>query len=166
MEVIAENKKARYNYFVLKEYDAGIVLQGTEVKSLRQRKVNIGDAYILEKNMELWVHNLHISEYNMSHNKNHSPLRIRKLLLRKKEISKIAGSIKSTGYTAAPLLLFFNERGLAKMRIAIVKGKKEYDKRESIKTREWNREKERSHKKFLGEIGALHNKTTCYQIST
>ncbi|MCU7611107.1 SsrA-binding protein SmpB [Anaplasma capra] len=143
MEVVAENRRARFDYLILQEYDAGMVLVGSEVKSLRQRKVNIGDAYVLERDMELWVHNLHISEYNMSHNKNHSPLRMRKLLLRRREIHKIMGSIKTAGLTVVPLMIFFNDKGFAKIRIAVVKGKKLYDKREAIKTRDWNREKSR-----------------------
>ncbi|ACM49710.1 single-stranded DNA-binding protein [Anaplasma marginale str. Dawn] len=143
MEIVAENRKARFDYFVLQEYDAGMVLVGSEVKSLRQRKVNMGDAYVLEKDMELWIHNLHISEYNRSDRKNHKPLRVRKLLLRKREIHKIAGNIKVSGLAVVPLMIFFNNKGIAKIKIAIVKGKKLYDKREAIKTRDWQREKSR-----------------------
>ncbi|AAV87003.1 small protein B homolog [Anaplasma marginale str. St. Maries] len=143
MEIVAENRKARFDYFVLQEYDAGMVLVGSEVKSLRQRKVNMGDAYVLEKDMELWIHNLHISEYNRADRKNHKPLRVRKLLLRKREIHKIAGNIKVSGLAVVPLMIFFNNKGIAKIKIAIVKGKKLYDKREAIKTRDWQREKSR-----------------------
>ncbi|KJV80695.1 smpB family protein [Anaplasma phagocytophilum str. CRT53-1] len=96
---------------------------GSEVKSLRQHKVSMGDAYVLESGMELWVHNLHISEYNRSSYKNHSPLRVRKLLLRRREINKIAGSVKASGITVVPRLVYFNERGLAKVRIALVKAR-------------------------------------------
>ena len=149
MNVVAENRKVRFNYQVIDEYDAGIVLLGSEVKSLRQHKVSMGDSYILESGMELWVHNLHISSYNMSSNRNHAPLRVRKLLLRKREISKIAGLLKISGITVVPRTIFFNHKGLAKMRIAVVKGKKLYDKRESIKTREWNREKSRALKRDI-----------------
>ncbi|MDB1135634.1 SsrA-binding protein SmpB [Candidatus Anaplasma sp. TIGMIC] len=147
MEIIAENRKVRFNYTILNEYDAGMVLLGSEVKSLRQRRASIGDAYILESGMELWVHNLHISEYKQSNKKNHNPLRVRKLLLRKREIYKIAGGIKTAGITVVPRLVYFNDRGLAKIKIALVKGKKLYDKREAIKAREWDREKSRTLKR-------------------
>ncbi|KJV69297.1 SsrA-binding protein SmpB [Candidatus Neoehrlichia procyonis] len=143
MEVIVENRKARFNYFIIQEFDAGVVLIGSEVKSLRQRKVSITEAYVVEKNMELWLHGLHISEYNRSSYRNHSPLRPRKLLLRKKQIYKIAGNLKASGLTVVPLLIFFNDKGLVKIKIAIVKGKKLYDKREVIKERDWSREKSR-----------------------
>ena len=143
MKVISENRKVRFDYFVVSEYDAGMVLLGSEVKSLRQGKVSMGDSYVMESGMELWVHNLHISEYNRSNKKNHPPLRVRKLLLKKREIYKIAGVMKNAGMTVVPRLMFFNENGIAKLRIAVVKGKKLYDKREAIKTREWNREKSR-----------------------
>ncbi|ABD43560.1 SsrA-binding protein SmpB [Anaplasma phagocytophilum] len=149
MDIVAENRKVRFNYTILSEYDAGIVLLGSEVKSLRQHKVSMGDAYVLESGMELWVHNLHISEYNRSSYKNHSPLRVRKLLLRRREINKIAGSVKASGITVVPRLVYFNERGLAKVRIALVKGKKLYDKREAIKAREWEREKGRTMKRDI-----------------
>ena len=144
MNVVAENRKVRFNYLVLDEYDAGIVLLGSEVKSLRQHKVSMGDSYILESGMELWVHNLHISSYDRSSSRNHAPLRVRKLLLRKREICKIAGILKVSGMAVVPRLIFFNDKGLAKIRIAVVKGKKLYDKREAIKNREWNREKNRA----------------------
>ncbi|AAZ68137.1 SsrA-binding protein SmpB [Ehrlichia canis] len=143
MDVIIENRKVRFNYFIIQEFDAGIVLIGSEVKSLRQRKVSIAEAYVTEKNMELWLCNLHISEYNHASTKNHNPTRPRKLLLRKKQIYKISGNIKNDGFTVVPLSLYFNEKGLAKAKIVIVKGKKLHDKRETIKTRDWNREKSR-----------------------
>ncbi|QXK92258.1 SsrA-binding protein SmpB [Neoehrlichia mikurensis] len=144
MEVIIENRKARFNYFIVQEFDAGIVLIGSEVKSLRQRKVSIAEAYVIERKMELWLYGLHISEYNHSGYRNHSPLRPRKLLLRKKQIYKIAGNLKTSGVTVVPLLLFFDDKGLAKVKIAMVKGKKLYDKREAIKARDWDREKNRA----------------------
>ena len=143
MDVIIENRKVRFNYFIIQEFDAGIVLIGSEVKSLRQRKVSIAEAYVTEKNMELWLCNLHISEYNHASTRNHNPTRPRKLLLRKKQIYKISGNIKNDGFTVVPLSLYFNEKGLAKAKIVIVKGKKLHDKRETIKTRDWNREKSR-----------------------
>ena len=138
-----ENRKVRFNYFIIQEFDAGIVLIGSEVKSLRQRKVSIAEAYVIERDMELWLYNLHISEYNQASTRNHSPTRPRKLLLRKKQIYKISGNMKNDGFTVVPLSLYFNEKGIAKAKIVIVKGKKLHDKRETIKTRDWNREKNR-----------------------
>ncbi|AHC38925.1 SsrA-binding protein SmpB [Ehrlichia muris] len=143
MDIIVENRKVRFNYFIIQEFDAGIVLIGSEVKSLRQRKVSIAEAYVTERNMELWLCNLHISEYNQASTRNHSPTRPRKLLLKKKQIYKISGNMKNDGFTVVPLFLYFNDKGLAKVKIVIVKGKKLHDKRETIKTRDWNRQKSR-----------------------
>ncbi|MDN5248367.1 MAG: SsrA-binding protein SmpB [Wolbachia endosymbiont of Tyrophagus putrescentiae] len=143
MEIIAENRKARFEYFILEEFEAGIVLVGSEVKSLRDRKVNISDAYIIEKNNEVWLHNMHIAEYKAATRKNHRPKRERKLLLHRREINKLIGNIKTAGVTVVPLSLYFNNKGIAKTKIAIVKGKKLYDKRATIKQREWDREKRR-----------------------
>ncbi|KJV65711.1 SsrA-binding protein SmpB [Ehrlichia muris] len=143
MDIIVENRKVRFNYFIIQEFDAGIVLIGSEVKSLRQRKVSIAEAYVTERNMELWLCNLHISEYNHASTRNHSPTRPRKLLLKKKQIYKISGNMKNDGFTVVPLFLYFNNKGLAKVKIVIVKGKKLHDKRETIKTRDWNRQKSR-----------------------
>lgn len=143
MEIIAENRKARFEYFILEELEAGLVLLGSEVKSLRERKANISDAYVIEKNNEMWLHNMHIGEYKAATRKNHKPKRERKLLLHKREIGKLIGHIKASGITVVPLSLYFNEKGIAKTKIAIVKGKKLYDKRATIKQREWDREKSR-----------------------
>ncbi|QGR02167.1 SsrA-binding protein SmpB [Ehrlichia ruminantium] len=143
MDIIIENRKVRFNYFIIQEFDAGIVLLGSEVKSLRQRKVSIAEAYVTERNMELWLCNLHISEYTQANMKNHNPTRPRKLLLKKKQIYKISGSMKNDGFTVVPLSLYFNNKGIVKAKIVIVKGKKLHDKRETIKTRDWNREKSR-----------------------
>ncbi|MGN7618921.1 MAG: SsrA-binding protein SmpB [Ehrlichia sp.] len=143
MDIIVENRKVRFNYFIVQEFDAGIVLIGSEVKSLRQRKVSIAESYITERNMELWLCNLHISEYSQASTRNHIPTRPRKLLLKKKQIYKISGNMKNDGFTVVPLFLYFTEKGIAKAKIVIVKGKKLRDKREAIKTRDWNREKSR-----------------------
>ncbi|OEY86909.1 SsrA-binding protein [Wolbachia pipientis] len=143
MEIIVENRKAKFEYFILEEFEAGLVLLGSEVKSLRERKANISDAYVIERNMEMWLHNMHISEYKSATRTNHRPKRDRKLLLHKKEINKLIGQIKTTGITVIPLSVYFNNKGLAKTKIAIVKGKKLYDKRATIKQREWDREKRR-----------------------
>lgn len=149
MEIIAENRKVRFEYFILEELEAGIMLLGSEVKSLRERKANISDAYVIEKNNEMWLYNMHIAEYKAATRKNHKPKRERKLLLHRKEINKMIGKIKITGITVVPILIYFNSNGIAKTRIAIVKGKKLYDKRATIKEREWNREKNRLLKKDL-----------------
>ncbi|MDG7055947.1 MAG: SsrA-binding protein SmpB [Wolbachia endosymbiont of Meromenopon meropis] len=143
MEIIVENKKARFEFFLLEEFEAGIVLLSSEVKSLRERKANISDAYIIENNSEIWLRNMHIAEYKSANKKNHKIRRERKLLLRKKEISKLIDGIKIAGITVIPLSVYFNSKGLAKTKIAIAKGKKLYDKRAIIKQREWDREKNR-----------------------
>ncbi|WP_333023440.1 SsrA-binding protein SmpB [Wolbachia endosymbiont of Pentidionis agamae] len=144
MEVIAENRKARFEFLILEEIEAGIVLFGSEVKSVRERKVNISDAYIIEKKGELWIYNMHIAEYKSANKLNHKPKRTRKLLLHKKEINKLVGKIKTSGMTSVPLLIYFNNKGIVKIKIAVVKGKKLHDKRETIKQREWDREKQRA----------------------
>ncbi len=149
MEVIAENRKARFEYFILEEFEAGMVLLSSEVKSLRERKVNISDAYVTEKNGEIWLHNMHIAKYKAANKKKHKPKRERKLLLHKKEINKLISQIKTAGVTIVPLSIYFNDKGLVKTRIAIVKGKKLYDKRATIKQREWNRAKSRLSKNNL-----------------
>lgn len=146
MEIIIENKKARFNFFILEELEAGIILMGSEVKSLREKKVNLSDAYVSEKNSEMWLNNMHISEYKPANRFNHSPKRARKLLLHKKQINKLIGKIKISGITIIPLSLYFNDKGIAKVKIAVAKGKKLYDKREAIKQREWAREKSRLNK--------------------
>ncbi|QKX02726.1 SsrA-binding protein SmpB [Wolbachia endosymbiont of Litomosoides sigmodontis] len=146
MEIIAENRKAKFEYFILEEFEAGMVLLSTEVKSLRERKANISDAYVIEKNGEIWLHNMHIAEYKAANKKNHKQKRERKLLLHKKEINKLIDQIKITGVAVVPLLTYFNNKGLAKTKIAIAKGKKLYDKRANIKQREWDREKNRLYK--------------------
>lgn len=149
MEVIAENRKARFEYFILEEFEAGMILLSSEVKSLRERKANISDAYVTEKKGEIWLNNMHIAEYKAANQKNHKPKRERKLFLHKKEINKLIGQIKTSGITVVPLSIYFNDKGLAKTKIAIVKGKKLYDKRATIKQREWEREKSRLSKNNL-----------------
>ncbi|MCV3769225.1 MAG: SsrA-binding protein SmpB [Wolbachia pipientis] len=144
MEIIIENSKTKFEYFILEELEAGIVLLSSEVKSLRKKKVNISNAYVIGKNDEIWLHNMYIAEYNKAINqKNHEPKRERKLLLHKKEVKKLIKQIKTAGTTIVPLSIYFNNKGLIKTKIAIVKGKKLYDKRAIIKQREWNREKSR-----------------------
>jgi SsrA-binding protein len=137
------NRKARYEYELLGEYEAGIMLTGTEVKSLRAGRANLQDAFAVEKQEEIWLHNLHISEYHGGNKFNHVPKRPRKLLLHKKEIQKLIGLLQTKGLTLIPLSLFFNDRGLVKVRMAVGRGKKAHDKRETEKERDWNREKSR-----------------------
>lgn len=132
---IAENKKARFDYFIEDSYEAGIVLQGTEVKSLRLGKVNIKDSFARLKDGEIFLHGMHISPYEHGNRFNHDPLRVRKLLLHKREIRKLIGKTKEEGYTLVPLRLYF-KNGRAKVEIALAKGKKLYDKRDSIAQKE------------------------------
>ncbi len=138
---IANNRKARYNYALEDEVEAGIVLVGTEVKALRLGKVNIEDAYAVVKGEELWLLNAFIDVFAQGNRFNHEVRRPRKLLLHKREIRKLAGKLKNKGYTLVPTSFYFNSRGMAKIKIAFGKGKKEFEKRETIKKRDWDREK-------------------------
>lgn len=143
MILISENRKARFDFFILNTVEAGIVLTGTEVKSLRKNKTSLGETHIIEKGGEMWIHNLHIIEYGPANRFNHDPKRIKKLLLRKREIGKLSGQAKQEGATIVPLSMYFNNVGIVKFQIALVKGKKKHDKRESIKKRDWERDKQR-----------------------
>lgn len=145
MKIVAQNKKARHEYEILNEFDAGIVLMGSEIKALRAGKANIQEGFVeVDKSGEIYISNMNIPVYSMSSNYlNHKPTRKRKLLLNKKEINKIAGSVKLKGTTVVPLLLYINDKNLAKLKIGIGKGKKLYDKRRDIKERDWKRDKER-----------------------
>ena len=146
MQKIAVNKKATFNYQIAEKYEAGIVLTGTEVKSLRVNTGSIKEAYIAEKNRELWLANCHISKYSSSNEKNYNPTKVRKILIKKRERNKLIGATKKEGMTIVPLLLYFNNKGKAKLLIGIGKGKKKYDKRASIKTKEWKIKKQRLEK--------------------
>jgi len=139
-----KNKKASFEYFLIEKITAGIMLTGTEIKSIREGKANLADAYCLFINNELYVKNMHIAEYNMGTHYNHEPKRDRKLLLTKRELKKLLVKVKEKGFTIVPVLLFINERGLAKLEIALAKGKHFYDKRESLKRKDLQREIERS----------------------
>ncbi len=138
-----KNKRAAFEYFLTEEFIAGIVLSGTEIKSLRDGKANLTDAYCAFEGNELFVKNLHISEYKFGTYANHEPKRDRKLLLNRRELNKIISKTREKGLTIIPTLLFINEKGLAKIKIAIAKGKKLYDKRDSLKTKDNRREIER-----------------------
>jgi SsrA-binding protein len=135
-----KNRSAFYEYQIDDKYDAGLVLTGTEVKSLRSGKASFNDAYCLFQSGELFVKSLHISEYELGTHANHDPLRERKLLLHKKELTKMQNKMKEKGYTIIPLRIYFSESGKAKMQIGLAKGKKMHDKRESIKARDVERE--------------------------
>lgn len=139
---ILVNRKARFEYTIIQTIEAGIVLQGTEVKSLRLGKANISDAYANIKDGEVWLLNLHISEYTQGNLNNHDPLRVRKLLLNRSEIRKLVVKIKEKGLTLVPLRLYFNN-GKVKVELALAKGKKVYDKREAIAKKDFKREQER-----------------------
>jgi SsrA-binding protein len=139
---ITVNRKARHEYTILQTYEAGIVLQGTEVKSLRQGKANLVDSYANIKNGELWLFGTHISEYTQGNINNHEPTRMRKLLLKSNEIRKLTGKIKEKGLTLIPLRLYFKE-GKVKVELALAKGKKVYDKREAIAKKDMQRDQER-----------------------
>ncbi len=138
-----KNRQAYHEYFIDAKYEAGIVLLGTEVKSLREGRASFNDCYCLVHKGEIWVKSLHIAEYSHGNNNNHDPLRDRKLLLEKREIKKIEGKLKEKGYTIIPLRIFFNDKSLAKMEIGLAKGKKLHDKRDSIKKKDVDREMKR-----------------------
>lgn len=138
-----KNRSAYYEYFIDDKYIAGIVLLGTEVKSLRAGKASFNDSYCIVHKGEIWLKSMHIAEYSHGTTNNHDPLRERKLLLQKREIRKIESRLKEKGYTLIPLRLFFNEQNKAKVEIGLAKGKKLHDKRESIKQKEVEREMKR-----------------------
>ena len=143
MKIIADNKKANYNYSVSNKIEAGIVLTGSEVKSLRINTGSIRGSYIIEQKGELWLSNSFIKKYQNANDKNYDPSRNRKLLVTKKEFNKISGSIKQGGLTIIPLSLYFSDKGFAKLSCGIAKGKKKFDKRETMKQRDWNIKKQR-----------------------
>lgn len=142
-KIIAENRKARYNFEILEVIEAGLVLSGTEVKSLRSNQTNIAESYASFENDAFWLINSYVPEYTQGNRFNHEPRRLRKLLLSQREIVRLANSIAREGMTVVPLKLYFNERGRAKLEIALARGKKLHDKRETEKNRDWNREKSR-----------------------
>jgi SsrA-binding protein len=146
-QVVANNRKASFNYFLLEFIEAGIVLLGSEVKSLRLGKGNIAESYAVDSGGELFLQNSYIPEYRQSSYNNHDPRRLRKLLLSKKQINKILGKINQDGLTVVPVKMYFNHKGIAKVQIAIAKGKKQFDKRHSKKAKDWEREKSRVFRK-------------------
>ena len=142
LKIICLNRKASFNYFFESLLEAGIVLKGSEIKSLRQGKVNIADSYAVEKNGEIVLINSHIASYKQASYTNHKPLDERKLLLNKREINKLIGKMQREGFTIIPTKMYF-KKGKAKIELAIAKGKKQFDKRAAIKRRDWNRDKAR-----------------------
>ena len=145
-KAVATNRKAYHDYFVEERFEAGIMLQGTEVKSLRDGRVNLQDSYASVKGGEAFLHHCHISPYSHGNLMNHEPLRTRKLLLHRKEINKLLSKTQQQGLTLIPLRIYFSKRGLAKVEIGLAKGKKQHDRRASIKSREASREVERAMK--------------------
>lgn len=139
--LVAHNKRARYDYEMIEELEAGMVLTGTEVKSLRRGKCQINDAHAAEKDGELWLLNSSIAPYEMGNRHNHEERRPRKLLLKAKQRNKLLGAIKTKGLTIVPIKLYFNDRGVAKILIGLGKGKKEFEKRDTIKQRDWDKQK-------------------------
>ena len=140
LKIICNNRKAKFNYFFSEFFEAGVVLKGSEVKSLRQGKANISESYAADNNGEIFLLNSHIPSYKESSYNDHDPKRNRKLLLNKREINKLIGKINREGYTLIPTKLYF-KKGKAKIEIAVAKGKRQYDKRQTVKKRDWNREK-------------------------
>ncbi|AZV62191.1 SsrA-binding protein SmpB [Peribacillus frigoritolerans] len=140
---LAQNKKAYHDFFIEQTFEAGIVLKGTEIKAIRAARVNLKDAFAKIENGEVYLHNMHVSPYEQGNQFNHDPLRTRKLLLHKKEISKLIGETKVTGYTIVPLKMYL-KNGFAKVLIGLGKGKKQYDKRDDLKKKEAKRDIERA----------------------
>lgn len=143
IKIVADNRKARFNYSIEDSFEAGVALMGTEVKSIRTGKATIAESYADAKDGEIWLINANIPEYLQANRFNHEPRRPRKLLLHRKQINKLIGAVERNGMTLIPLKLYFNERGRAKIEIALAKGKKLHDKRETEKNRDWDREKGR-----------------------
>ena len=142
-KIVAENRKARFNYEIIDTIEVGLVLTGTEVKSLREGKTNIAESYANEEGGEMWLINSHVPEYLQANQFNHEPRRRRKLLMKLKEIARLAQAVQRDGMTLVPLKVYFNDKGRAKLQLALGRGKKLHDKRETQKERDWNRQKSR-----------------------
>jgi SsrA-binding protein len=141
VRVVAQNRKARHNYFIVDKIEAGLVLTGTEVKSMRAGGCQLTDAHAAERDGELWLLNAHIPEYKGGNRFNHEPRRTRKLLVHRRERDKLIGKVQREGMTLVPLSLYFNDRGIAKVELGLAKGKKLHDKRATEKARDWSRER-------------------------
>jgi SsrA-binding protein len=142
-KVVADNRKARFNYAIGEVFEAGVALTGSEVKSLRSGKASIAEAYAATRDGELWLMNSNITEYKQAGRFNHAPKRPRKLLMHRRQINKLMGAIEREGMTVVPLKIYFNEKGRAKVEVALAKGKKLFDKRATEKKRDWARERGR-----------------------
>jgi SsrA-binding protein len=142
-KIIADNRKARYNYEIGETFEAGLVLTGSEVKSMRAGKASIAEAYAAARDGELWLYNSNVSEYKQAGRFNHLPKRPRKLLLHRRQINKLIGAVEREGMTLVPLKLYFNDKGRVKIAIALARGKKLHDKRETERRRSWERERGR-----------------------
>ena len=143
MKTIATNKKATFDYHISLKLDAGMILTGPEIKSLRNNSSSLKESYIEHDKGELWLCNCYIKKYESSNEKDHNPIRKRKLLLNKKELNKALGSMRRDGFTIVPITMYFNDKGLAKLNIGLGKGKKKFDKRETQKIKDWNKTKQR-----------------------
>jgi SsrA-binding protein len=143
LKVVADNRKARFNYAIDEVFEAGIALTGTEVKSLRDAKATIAESYAASREGEIWLYNANIPEYLQANRFNHTPKRPRKLLLHKRQIRKLISAVDREGMTLVPLKLYFNEKGRAKVELALARGKKLHDKRETEKKRAWDRDRAR-----------------------
>jgi SsrA-binding protein len=142
-KIVADNRKARHNFFFEDVIEAGIMLTGTEVKSLREGKANIAESYASDEGGEIWLINANIPQYSAGNRNNHEPRRHRKLLLHRRQIDKLSAAVQRDGMTLVPIKLFFNDRGMVKLEIALAKGKKIHDKRQTSKDRDWSRQKAR-----------------------
>lgn len=142
-KVVAENRRARYDYHVDEKFEAGLALQGTEVKALRAGEASIAESYAEVRDGEVWLINANIPEYSHGNRLNHQPRRMRKLLLNAREIGKLFGAVERKGMTLVPLSIYFNKHGRAKVELALAKGKQAHDKRQSVKDRDWKRDKAR-----------------------
>ena len=142
-KIVADNRKARFNYAIQEAFEAGVALTGSEVKSLRQGKASIAESYAAARDGELWLFNSNITEYKQAGRFNHATKRPRKLLLHRRQINKLIGAVEREGMTVVPLKLYFNDKGRAKVELALARGKKLHDKRETEKKRDWQREKGR-----------------------
>jgi SsrA-binding protein len=143
LRVVADNRKARHNFFIESTLETGLVLVGSEVKSLRSGNATIAESYAHAKDGEIFLVNAYIPEYTMANRFNHEPRRVRKLLVRKTEMRKLAAAVQREGMTLIPLKLYFNKKGIAKLELGIARGKKQHDKRETEKKRDWARDKAR-----------------------
>lgn len=142
-QIAAQNRRARHDYQIEERFEAGLILTGSEVKSLRGGRASIGEAYVTERAGELYLLGAHIPEYAAATHNNHEPRRLRKLLVHRRELAKLIGQVRREGYTLIPMAIYFNERGIAKLEVGLARGKRKADKREDIKARDWERRKSR-----------------------